>query len=370
MSWIKNYASTIIISLVLLIALEVLVRVFWVESAHERRGYSSEVIAQIYGNSQVADYETVLTEQAVGWEYHPFVEYKEAPREGRFNSVSTENIRCNQNGVANCSLATGEKVIWLFGGSTVFGYGAKNNETIAAHLESLMPGYKVVNLGHSSYYSTPERILFNAYLSQGLKPEMAIFIDGLNDYHYFEVPDKSAVSNDIRALWALGFNDDEGPNSISLWQRLKNMLKHSRLVLYLYSTFVNTSLELTPDEYELESDEVLRQVAQRLDYNFKIRSEIGDAVDVRVVNVLQPIPGFGIGHVTSNVPEHLLNLSNHVNSGRGYEILNKDMLSGEGRNFLDLSSLESDDPMFVDSVHYTSPFSMIIAEQLRSYISD
>ena len=37
----------------------------------------------------------------------------------------------HQNKLEECEPASGENEIWIFGGSTVFGYGLKNNETIA-----------------------------------------------------------------------------------------------------------------------------------------------------------------------------------------------------------------------------------------------
>ena len=122
-------------------------------------------ISKIYGSSNVKDYSRVLIEQSKELEYHPFVEYKESPRDGQFVTVSESNTRCNINATNKCVLLHGDGVIWVFGGSTVFGYGVKNEETIPAYLEDILPNYKVINMGHASYYSTPELILFNNQLA-------------------------------------------------------------------------------------------------------------------------------------------------------------------------------------------------------------
>jgi len=40
----------------------------------------------------------------------------------------------------------------------------------------------VYNFGRAGYYSTQERILFEYFVAKGVKPDVAIFLDGLNDF--------------------------------------------------------------------------------------------------------------------------------------------------------------------------------------------
>jgi hypothetical protein len=42
----------------------------------------------------------------------------------------------------------------------------------------------VYNFGQSKYGSTQERLLFEKLLLEGQKPDMAIFVDGLNDFQF------------------------------------------------------------------------------------------------------------------------------------------------------------------------------------------
>jgi hypothetical protein len=75
--------------------------------------------------------------------------------------------------------------IFLFGGSTTFGYGVPDADTIASHLQDLVaskkPAVHVYNFGRAAYTSTQEMLLFLSLVRSGYVPNVAIFIDGIND---------------------------------------------------------------------------------------------------------------------------------------------------------------------------------------------
>jgi hypothetical protein len=75
--------------------------------------------------------------------------------------------------------------IFMFGGSTTFGYGVQDSETIASHLQDLVdsdqPPVHVYNFGRAAYTSTQEMLLFLSLVRSGYVPKVAIFIDGIND---------------------------------------------------------------------------------------------------------------------------------------------------------------------------------------------
>ncbi len=75
--------------------------------------------------------------------------------------------------------------IFVFGGSTTFGYGVQDSETIASHLQDLVdsgkPAVHVYNFGRAAYTSTQEMLLYLSLVRNGYIPNVAIFIDGIND---------------------------------------------------------------------------------------------------------------------------------------------------------------------------------------------
>jgi lysophospholipase L1-like esterase len=76
--------------------------------------------------------------------------------------------------------------IFVFGGSTVWGQGARDDYTIPSLLAKKLAndGYdnvKVVNFGQLAYVSTQEAIALLLELRKGNIPDLVIFYDGVND---------------------------------------------------------------------------------------------------------------------------------------------------------------------------------------------
>ena len=113
---------------------------------------------------------------SIGWEYEPWVGFKEKERTSKFVNINKEGIRLN-NKEDKIKL---QNNIWFFGGSTAFGYGVADYETIPSYLEKLEKN-KVINFGRGYYYSAQENILLTQYLKLGIKPIKVIFFDGMNE---------------------------------------------------------------------------------------------------------------------------------------------------------------------------------------------
>jgi lysophospholipase L1-like esterase len=76
------------------------------------------------------------------------------------------------------------KRVWVFGGSTVWGTGSPDCETLPSHLSQLlnMSGPHIVtNYGEGGYVSTQALIRFLTLLRNGDRPDVAIFYGGFND---------------------------------------------------------------------------------------------------------------------------------------------------------------------------------------------
>jgi hypothetical protein len=116
--------------------------------------------------------------------YRPWVEFSDRPyRSACLNVDDADPLPLRRTVPASREVAA--KTIWLFGGSTQFGVGVPDNQTIASHLSAILSKtgtpYKVVNHGHTWYYSTQEAALFANLLRHGQRSEIAVFLDGLND---------------------------------------------------------------------------------------------------------------------------------------------------------------------------------------------
>ena len=126
------------------------------------------------------------------FQYEPCVGFKERPRNGKFVNISKEGFRYSH--IKDLTLKNHGINIYVFGGSTTFGYGAEDASTIPAHLQRHLSNFypdkniHVFNFGRGSYFSTQELTLLLQLLRNGRVPNIAIFIDGLNetkfDPHY------------------------------------------------------------------------------------------------------------------------------------------------------------------------------------------
>jgi hypothetical protein len=113
-----------------------------------------------------------------GFVYEPWLGFKERARSSTYVNVSDLGIRFNRPGENPDRKIEGS--VWFFGGSTTFGWGVADNETIPAQLENLIK-QPVVNLGHAHYFSAHENFLLSSLLKSGFKPKTVIFLDGINE---------------------------------------------------------------------------------------------------------------------------------------------------------------------------------------------
>jgi lysophospholipase L1-like esterase len=77
--------------------------------------------------------------------------------------------------------APGTPEIWCFGGSTLWGAGARDQGTIPSHLAALLPGYRLRNFGESGYVSLQSRLQFLRQLESEPAPRAVLFYEGVND---------------------------------------------------------------------------------------------------------------------------------------------------------------------------------------------
>ena len=305
------------------------------------------------------DYLIVGQEQSTSSVYSPFVEYTSGPRDGQFVTVTDDGIRCQSTAKVDCGVNGGTGEVWVFGGSTTFGYGVKNDETIPAYLNRLLPDHNVINFGVASYYSTVERIKFFNLLTQYDPPAAAVFVDGLNDFYYHQIPDVSGASDKLRNVFEL-------PDHLRTLAKLDKFARQSALVSMILDAVRGDAAEVL---IEQRSDAVLQRIIRRLERNTAMRNAVGAQMGIQIVNILQPVPLFGVGHATSFVPESFLNFKDHANSGRGYELIHEGSALLDDPTVVNLADLTPEGQMYVDTVHYhpevNAQIARAIFDQLR-----
>ncbi len=123
------------------------------------------------------------------WTYqsHPFVDWISAPRKGKYINVGADGIRATwHDGFTRDHSGCRPIKIFLFGGSTMAGMGASDNETIASYLVRFLDKdrkscVQVINFGCPGYVSTQNVVRLMDEIAAGNTPDLAIFYGGINE---------------------------------------------------------------------------------------------------------------------------------------------------------------------------------------------
>src|SRR5262245_45197931 len=122
----------------------------------------------------------------VSFDYEPFTQFKVHPMQSRYTNVSAHGFRSN-GAAAPWPPDHRAFNVFVFGGSTAFGAMLPDGQTIPAALEAMLRDSgcaattHVYNFARPGYLSAQERALFEQLVLARAVPDVAIFIDGLND---------------------------------------------------------------------------------------------------------------------------------------------------------------------------------------------
>jgi lysophospholipase L1-like esterase len=116
------------------------------------------------------------------WGYMPYTVWRSRPFSGQYINIDADRLRVTPN--SQCEDANAYRV-YVFGGSTIWGYGAPDANTIPANLAALyaadVRAACVVNYGDFGFNSTQSLIQLLQLLQAGDIPDVVIFYDGAND---------------------------------------------------------------------------------------------------------------------------------------------------------------------------------------------
>jgi hypothetical protein len=331
---------------------------------------------KIYPGFSREEIQALLTETyspARSFVYEPFTEFKERPYAGRFVNVSVNGFRLTKG--QGPWPPDREKYfnVFLFGGSTTFGFGVPDDQTIASHLQTFLLNLnltkeaRVYNFGRGSYYSTQERILFEKMVAAGLRPDVAVFIDGLNDSHHYN--DRPSSAKRIES--ALEGKPAAGPNILAKVPMVRATLAAGRWLGVWRNEPAPEWEETAQDRDACGSEAVLQKVVDRYVENKRIIETVATAYGVRTLFVWQPVAVYKY--------DQRYNLfSGDAHPGRtcvegAYALMAE--LAGRhplGGDFLWGADIQEnvDEPLYVDSLHYSGKMSELFARSIASAMGE
>ena len=322
--------------------------------------FSDADIRALYDTDVPEFYREVLSE---GWgkgidrRYEPFVEFVNTPSRGRHVNVDGQGLRVVPGREAPLD-EPGPKV-FVFGGSTTFGMGVADGETIVAAVQDALDragqSFRVYNLAVVSHYSTQERVLFERLLDQGIRPDIAVFIDGLNDFVYCAVPDRTEISDVLANHRKLSVGAELAERS-----NVVKLVHHYSGKKPIVKNDMNASCQ---------SDAAIEAVVRRLDTNRRMIAAIAASFGIEALFVQQPTPSYGYDNARRAIPlARFGTLAALANTTKGYPLVKKFAEEKGAPPVLWLEDLSIAENMYVDVVHYSPAFNRAIAEPIAEAI--
>ena len=313
-------------------------------------------IARVYPQLDAAAIDQLVAESDRPLDYEPYTDMTDRPARGRFVNVDAAGFRTSA-AQAPWPPDAQRHVVFVFGGSTTFGYGVTDADTIPSYLQPMLAAdggrpVSVYNFGHSGYYSTQERILFERLVVAGHRPDTAVFIDGLNDF--VSADDLPLTAGRLGPGYAL---TEEPPLRTAL-----RVLPITTTALRLGRALGVVTAPPSPETSRPDADAVLARYRR----SKATIAAVGAAHGVRTVFVWQPVPTYkfppGDGDRWSFGPATPLVRDAYPRMATAHA-------AGElGRDFVWCADLAADgtESFYVDLVHYAP----VLCERIARCIAD
>ncbi len=115
-------------------------------------------------------------------QYKAYIGWRRKSFKGETITIDEQGFRVTPQVVDRSSAI--KSIVWFFGGSTMWGTGANDSNTIPAFVNRLDSQYCTFNFGESGYRSRQElALLINLIHTSPNLPQHVIFYDGVNDVY-------------------------------------------------------------------------------------------------------------------------------------------------------------------------------------------
>ncbi len=349
----KNLGIVILNTIIFFVIINIFIVLAWPifsDFRNKRHSYSNEVAKLI----DLEEDDLIILENET-WRkdykfiYQPFIGHTEIDKTGKFVNFSFKDGR-KVNRPKNC-----EKNLYMYGGSTTFGYGVTDYQTISEYLQKeLSKDYCVYNHGKASYYSLQENNLFFNHIEINKKIDYAIFLDGINEKcggHFAA----QSLSDNFSAF-------SEKP--YLLWKKSLRTFFYSMPIYQLALKFgsndwindksIKSFLSINTCEKNITLDELFEK-------RIKARVSLCEKFNVTCYTFLQPFPGISGKHSDLLINDEELN----------YHKKKYFLLSKIKNNIIDLQHVLKNDYKlsYIDAVHYSPETNLKLAREITKIIN-
>lgn len=169
--------------------------------------------------------------EALDFEFAPFVKWRKRPYGGRYINIEPDGTRRTWN--SETAFEAGAPEVFFFGGSTVWGMGARDAYTIPSYFSKILHTkglpFIVRNYGETAYTFQQEIVLLITLLGEGKRPDYAIFYGGVNNVYAAYQSGKAGALHNIKDLRERLTSWDLSPGMHFLMGLKKTVEEHSMI---------------------------------------------------------------------------------------------------------------------------------------------
>ena len=367
----KNfYISSAIIILNTLILSFVIIFIAWLmQSKEETFQYSKNLDLTTYTTSSKEEaialgHEFDQMADKESFAFFPWTVFISREFKGKLLNVSKKHIRKTVGLVKDNK--NPDFVVWAFGGSTLFGWGVSDSQTIASHLQQnlnqLYPNkkIKVVNYGNPYFYSSMEVSYYLSLLrSKKRKPDLVIFLDGLNDSNYLTRDiDEPWFTKVAELAWEKERTSRYNKHGKVPWIEFNKTFPLTPLI-----TWIQFNLGLTKGEGMITEipipkpePEKTKSAVEKFLTNIKMAQAVSERLKIKTLHFLQPVKWSSKKY----------NIDKPANQVAFYQ----EVLEQNWPELIKMNSiLDEQDLAYVDHSHYSEQASKIVADTIAEKIA-
>ncbi len=364
----KNLGSIWLIigvTLLLLILIEIFFKAYYIFDTNEDSRLQADCYEKVeWANEYYSEFNKCNVEE---WE--PYVYWRRKPFSGEFINVDANQRRKTVYEKSNQIKAKPLLRIFMFGGSTLWGTGVRDEFTIPSLVGKnlIETGYnvEVINFGESGYVNTQEVFELSLQLQQDNIPSLVVFYDGVNDVFSAYQQGKAGIPQNE-------FNREQEFNSLTSKKKSLRIFFESLKTLstFQFITELTKPKQIQTDYSDSEIENLTQGVIDIYNQNIKLVFSLAEEYGFYTLFYWQPSI-FNKKQLSdyeqqeSEKVNYIQDFTKKVNSKFTHEELHYKSL-----NFFDISEMFSNEstPVFIDFCHISEYGNSIIAERMADDI--
>tara|TARA_R110002012_G_scaffold108855_1_gene251878 strand:- start:33314 stop:34387 length:1074 start_codon:yes stop_codon:yes gene_type:complete len=287
--------------------------------------------------------------------YEPFVGWKTQPYVGTTTTINAEGIRRT---VRPAEITDSAKAVRFFGGSTLWGEGADDENTIPSLFQQQNPHLNVYNHGQLAYNSRQNLDALITLYEQGKHSDVVIFYDGVNDAAFLCPSDVEVPGHRLVPMF-------KG----KLYTSYFNMAKEAMGKVF-FENLILLSKKLNPadrdDMYNcVSSPKKAQAIADFMLTNWEIAHDIVTSRGGQFYAVLQPAAYIGEPRTDHIELGPILG----DNFRQVYKLIRQKISEKQYPWIYDLStSFDGQEYIFIDFCHVSPNGNQIMASEIDKYV--